>query len=215
MDHTPGQRQFTDVAVYRRYYKGKYGLSDAEIDRFIEDMRRAQTRFGDRYRAALADGCRRRGLPVASHDDATPAHVAEAMDAGCAIAEFPTTMDAARAAHAAGLAVLMGAPNLVLGGSHSGNVSAMDLAEAGVLDILSSDYVPLSLLHAAFLLHERGPRLPLSQAIALVTATPARAVGLDDRGAIAPGLRADLARVGGRPPFVTPVAVWRGGRRIA
>ncbi len=91
-----------------------------------------------------------RGVALASHDDATDAHVREAVSDGVAIAEFPTTREAARLSHDAGIRVLMGAPNLVRGGSHTGNVSAQDLAREGLLDILSSDYVPSSLLWGAF-----------------------------------------------------------------
>ena len=94
------------------------------------------------------------GLPVASHDDTTLEHVEEAASAGIVISEFPTTMQAARAAREAGLVILMGAPNMVLGRSHSGNVSALELARVGLLDVLSSDDVPNSLLHGAFLLHQ-------------------------------------------------------------
>ena len=110
--------------------------------------------------------------------------------------------------------VVMGAPNLVLGGSHSGNVSAQQLARHGLLDALSSDYVPVSLLHGAFQLH-RTLRMPLPQAIAPISRNPAAMIGLEDRGAIAPGLRADLvrARLIGETPSV--VAVWREGERVA
>ena len=113
------------------------------------------------------------------------AHVEEAAKVGTAIAEFPTTLEAAHAARAYGLAILAGAPNLVCGGSHSGNIAAAELARRGLLDILSSDYVPASLLHGAFLLHARLA-LPLPAAIATVTATPAERAGLDGRGASSP-----------------------------
>ncbi len=101
----------------------------------------------------------------ASHDDTTPEHVEEARGSGVTISEFPTTIEAAEAAHAAGMGIVMGAPNLVLGGSHSGNVSAGDLAARGLLDVFSSDYVPASLLQAVFLLH-RTAGLDLPAAVA-------------------------------------------------
>jgi alpha-D-ribose 1-methylphosphonate 5-triphosphate diphosphatase len=109
----------------------------------------------------------------------------------------------------------MGAPNVVRGGSHSGNIAARDLASRGVLDVLSSDYVPLSLLHAPFVLADDFDGISLPQALAMVTSTPARTVGLNDRGRIAPGLRADLVRV--RRDDGVPVvrSVWREGRRVA
>ena len=107
----------------------------------------------------------------------------------------------------------MGAPNVVRGGSHSGNVAAEELARDGTLDIFSSDYVPASLLQAAFALPERVRSISLPQAVQMVSATPARAVGLGDRGQIAPGLRADLVRVQTvRVPIVREV--YREGRRI-
>lgn len=154
------------------------------------------------------------GIPLASHDDTTLADVALSQDENVALAEFPTTREAAEASHAAGITVMMGAPNLIRGGSHSGNVAAQDLAADGLLSILSSDYVPASLLMAAFLLPERVPGIDLSQAIATVTANPARATGLDDRGRIAVGKRADLVRV--RLAQGVPVVrqVWRAGVRV-
>ncbi|HEX2020215.1 MAG TPA: amidohydrolase family protein, partial [Aurantimonas sp.] len=147
--------------------------------------------------------------------DATLAHVEEAVALGTSVAEFPTTAEAAEASRAAGLHVLMGAPNIVRGGSHSGNVPAIELLQRGLLDILSSDYVPLSMLQGVFHLADTG-EASLPDAIRLVTANPAEAVGLADRGAIAQGLRADLVRVGtspGEPPVVR--SVWREGHRVA
>jgi alpha-D-ribose 1-methylphosphonate 5-triphosphate diphosphatase len=214
MDHTPGQRQFTSLAKYREYNQGKYGLSDVEIDQLIEQRQADRQRFAERHQAAIVSLSQKRGLALASHDDATVRHVEEAVAAGAVIAEFPTTLDAARAARLYGLAILGGAPNLVLGRSHSGNVPVAELAALGLLDILSSDYIPASALHGAFLLHLRhGLRLP--EAIATVTLTPARRVGLDDRGEIAPGQRADLVRVRVVGDLPVVVGVWRGGRRVA
>jgi alpha-D-ribose 1-methylphosphonate 5-triphosphate diphosphatase len=213
MDHTPGQRQFTNLSKYREYYQGKYGLSDAEMEDYAALQLRNQTLYSDANRHAIVDHCRREGIALASHDDATPEHVAQAAGEGVVIAEFPTTLDAAEAAHSQGLAILMGAPNVVRGGSHSGNISALDLAREGLLDILSSDYVPASLLHSAFLVHEKaGWTLP--DAVALVSHKPAMHSGLPDRGEVAPGKRADFLRVrvvGGVP---NAIAVWRQGQRI-
>jgi alpha-D-ribose 1-methylphosphonate 5-triphosphate diphosphatase len=109
----------------------------------------------------------------------------------------------------------MGAPNLIRGRSHSGNVAALALAEAGHLDILSSDYVPASQLMAAFLLPEQASGISLPQALATVTANPARATGLTDRGALTPGLRADLVRVQRAEGVPVVREVWRTGRRVA
>jgi alpha-D-ribose 1-methylphosphonate 5-triphosphate diphosphatase len=214
MDHAPGQRQFVDVAKYREYNQGRYGLTEAQLDALVERRLEERARYAEEHRAAITALCRKHGLPVASHDDATVAHVDEAMQAGAAIAEFPTTLEAAQAAHEYGLAVLAGAPNLVRGQSHSGNVPAALLAERGWLDVLSSDYVPASVLHGAFLLHLRhGMSLP--RAIATVSATPARRVGLEDRGVLAVGRRADLVRVRVAGDVVVVRGVWVGGERVA
>jgi alpha-D-ribose 1-methylphosphonate 5-triphosphate diphosphatase len=214
MDHAPGQRQFAKMEVYRRYYQGTTGMSDEAFERFAAKRIAEAEANSAKNRQAIFDACRQKGIVVASHDDANVDHVMEAIDGGVAIAEFPTTKEAAAAAHTAGLKVLMGAPNRVRGGSHSGNVSTQELAEDGSLDILSSDYVPASLLMAALLLPSLVPSISLPDAVATVTSNSASAVGLDDRGAIAVGLRADLIRVraGEGPPVV--VAAWREGRRI-
>ena len=214
MDHAPGQRQFARMEKYREYYMGKYHLSPAEMDRFVSEQLANSARHSDQQRAAIVDICRSRELALASHDDATLEHVTESADYGMAIAEFPTTFEAAEASHARGLKVLMGAPNIVRGGSHSGNIAAADLAQRGVLDILSSDYYPASLLQAALGLAEQDNGYDLPQAIATISLAPARAAGLDDRGEIAVGLRADLvqAQVHNGQPVIGQV--WRQGRRV-
>ena len=213
MDHSPGQRQFQTMDQYTLYYKTKRGLSDEAFAAFVARRQDASARHSGPNRDVVAADCRARGIALASHDDATLDHVAESASHGIRIAEFPTTMEAARASHAAGISVLMGAPNIVRGKSHSGNIAAGDLAEAGVLDVLSSDYVPISLIHAPFVLADNG--IDLSRAIAMVTATPARSVGLTDRGRIAAGLRADLVRVHRQEGVPVVRAVWREGRRVA
>lgn len=213
MDHTPGQRQFVNLDKYREYYQGKHGMSDAEIDAFTERQLENQRLHSAANRRAIVAMCRARDIPLASHDDATVEHVAEAVGEGVAISEFPTTTDAAGAAHKSGLGILMGAPNVVRGGSHSGNVSALELARAGLLDGLSSDYVPMSLLHAAFLLRERVD-WSLPSAVATVTANPARMAGLSDRGEIAQGKRADFIRVRAHDGIPVVMGCWRGGERV-
>ncbi|BCH52993.1 alpha-D-ribose 1-methylphosphonate 5-triphosphate diphosphatase [Agrobacterium vitis] len=218
MDHSPGQRQFQTMDQYTLYYKTKKGLSEEAFARFVEKRLEASAAYSSQHRDTLARICAERGITVASHDDATLAHVEEAKGHGVRLAEFPTSLEAADASHQAGMSVLMGAPNVVRGGSHSGNIAATDLAERGVLDVLSSDYIPLSLLHAPFVLAHRYEAISLPQALAMVTSTPARTVGLEDRGRIAPGLRADLVRVRysenhGGVPVVR--SVWRQGRRVA
>lgn len=218
MDHTPGQRQFTDLGNYRNFYKKKFSLSDAEMQAFEAETMARQARYAAPQRAAVVAAAHRMGLPLASHDDAKPEHVAEAAAEGMRIAEFPTTLEAADLSRKAGMKLLMGAPNLVRGGSHSGNIAAADLAARGWLDILSSDYMPVSLLQAVFLLAPTDAELPAAAATA--TATPAEAVGLNDRGRLEIGKRADLLRVrlhrgGGAPPLPIVQGVWRAGRRVA
>lgn len=214
MDHTPGQRQFANLDAYAAYHAEARGFTAAQAAAFLAEARSAQAATVGPNRAALLARAAARGLRIASHDDATPAHVAESVAAGARIAEFPTTLDAARAARAAGQMIVMGAPNLLRGGSHAGNVSAADLARAGLLDILSSDYAPASLLLAAFALAEDVAGWTLPRAIACVTRTPALAVGLADRGAIAPGLRADLARVWRAERLCVVRGLWRAGARV-
>jgi len=216
MDHTPGQRQFVSMDKFREYYGGKSGMSDAQLDDFIAQRRVQHAVCAGPNRAEIVRLCADAHVVLASHDDATVEHVDEAIADKVAIAEFPTTVAAARASHEAGLKVLMGAPNLVRGGSHSGNVSAAELASLGVLDIMSSDYVPFSLIQAAFQLPERVDGIELPAAIRTVTQTPAMAAGLVDRGAIDPGLRADLVRVHHRPGTVPIVrSVFLKGERVA
>jgi alpha-D-ribose 1-methylphosphonate 5-triphosphate diphosphatase len=194
MDHTPGQRQFTKMEKFLQYYKGKYGLDDKGIETLILWRQENQKKYASRHRALLVKKCRDLGIPLASHDDTTVDHITEAASDGIVICEFPTTLEAAKSAHQYGLNILMGAPNLVLGGSHSGNISALELGKFGLLDILSSDYVPGSLIQGVFLLNSKLD-MPLQHAVALVTVNPAGMVGLQDRGTVQVGKRADLIHV--------------------
>lgn len=215
MDHTPGQRQFADVHKYRFYYQKKYGMSDEVFERFLADRQRDHEAHSARHRREIVMLCNNRSLVLASHDDASLAHVAEAVTDGMTIAEFPTTIDAARASKEAGMAVLMGGPNLVLGGSHSGNIAARQLAELQLLDIVSSDYVPSSLVHSVFALTQDGIEVDLPVAVRMVSGNAARAAGLTDRGEIGAGLRADLVRVALVDGTPVVRAVWREGVRVA
>jgi alpha-D-ribose 1-methylphosphonate 5-triphosphate diphosphatase len=215
MDHAPGQRQFQTMDQYTLYYKTKRGLSDEAFAHFVARRQEASQIYAKPHRDVIAAHCRQLGITVASHDDATLDHVDEAIGYGVKLAEFPTSLDAAKASHEAGMSVLMGAPNIVRGKSHSGNIAARDLAERGTLDVLSSDYVPLSLVHAPFILADEVESISLPKAVAMVTATPARTVGLADRGRIEIGLRADLARVRRGKDMPVVRAVWRGGERVA
>ncbi|MGI1668701.1 MAG: alpha-D-ribose 1-methylphosphonate 5-triphosphate diphosphatase [Neptuniibacter sp.] len=214
MDHSPGQRQFANIDKYKEYYQGKYHMNESQIQALIERQTANSERIGSKHRKEIAQLCRERGLSLASHDDATSAHVAEAVEDGIVIAEFPTTVEAAEESRKHGLHVLMGSPNAVRGLSHSGNVSARDLAAKGLLDTLSSDYVPNSLLHSAFVLEEVVDHISLPQAIRMVSTNPADAAGLDDRGEIALGKRADLIKVKKLEKAPLVRQVWRQGIRV-
>ena len=188
-------------------------LSEDELQEFFQERYRQHEQYAIPHRRALVDIARENSITLASHDDTTIEHVEESLADGAAIAEFPTTREAADASHRAGISVVMGAPNLIRGGSHSGNVAASELAEIGLLDIFSSDYIPASLVMAAFQLPKHAAHISLPDAIATVTKTPARAAGLEDRGEIAVGKRADLVHVrDGETPIVR--TVWREGHRV-
>lgn len=215
MDHTPGQRQFMKLEQYYLYYQGKTGMSDADMETFISARIAEHEKYSEPNRHAIVKRGHEIGLALASHDDATAEHVDEAKRDGVAIAEFPTTIEAAKASRDANLAILMGAPNVVRGKSHSGNISATDLAKEDLLDVLSSDYVPFSLMQGAFKLAENVEHITLPDAIAKVSRNPARAAGLADRGELANGKKADFARVH-LPDDGVPIvrAVWRDGQRV-
>jgi len=212
MDHTPGCGQNADFDRYRALRR-KEGAAPDVIERWIAELLDQRARVRGPNRAALLS--RLRGLPVAlaSHDDRTAEEVAQNRADGILIAEFPVSLEAALAARSLNMPVIAGAPNLVRGGSHSGNVAAAELVRAGAVDSFASDYVPASLVEAAFGAVAEGITLP--EAVALVTANPARLAGLSDRGRIAPGLRADLVRVRVHEGLPVVRQVWRAGERVA
>ena len=215
MDHTPGERKFVDEAKLKVYYQGKYGLSDSEFDKMVIERKELQAKYSKKHRLEISSMCKNIGVTTATHDDATEAHIKEAITLGATISEFPTTVAAASAANNAGMSTIMGGPNVVRGGSHSGNVSAADLSDKGLLDALSSDYVPSSLLYGAFLLNDKQG-LSLPDAIATVTTNPARMANFNDRGEIKAGLRADLIQVK-RCTDGTPIVrkTFKLGERVA
>ncbi|ABE41052.1 Phosphonate metabolism PhnM [Rhodopseudomonas palustris BisB5] len=216
MDHTPGQRQFRDEEKLRDYYRGKgAGMTDAELDAMFARRLYCKETYAEANMRAIVALAHQHEIPLASHDDTTDENVVDAIRDRVAVAEFPTTIEAARGLHAAGIDILMGAPNVVRGGSHSGNIAAIDLAREGLLDILSSDYIPSSLLMAALQLPLRAPAIDLAAAVRTVTKAPAEAVGLPDRGEIAVGKRADLIRVHVAHDVPAVRSVWREGHRVA
>jgi len=212
MDHTPGQRQYRNLEKYLANWRAD-GMSDTAMDERMAGIRDRQARNADRHRRLVADVAKARRIPLASHDDEDAAHIDTAADLGATVAEFPVTLEAARRARARGMIIVMGGPNLIRGGSYSGNVPAADLAHEGLLDAL--DYVPRSLIECAFAL--TGPKFgwSLPRAAAVVTAGPARAAQLDDRGVIAAGRRADMVRVRVQDALPVVRGVWVEGVRQA
>ncbi len=213
MDHSPGQRQFRDINKLREYMVGKHDLTEEEFQEHIGAQIARREAVGDAHEAAAIAAAERLGAVLASHDDTTEDHVKESAQKGIALAEFPTTHEAAIACHQHNIAVMMGAPNLIRGYSHSGNVAARELAESGTLDILSSDYIPFSLLSGAIRLGQIWGNM--ARGMATTTRNPARAAHLHDRGTMEEGKRADLLRikmVGDTPKLL---GVWVEGRRIS
>ena len=214
MDHSPGVGQYRDIARYRAMRQRQMQLPDAEVARRVEELLDQRARLREPNRRWLLQRLAHRDLPLASHDDDNAEDVARNAEDGIRISEFPVVRAAAEAARRLGVAVIAGAPNIVRGGSHSGNVGAAELIRAGLVDALASDYVPAAMVEAAWqAAAECGISLPA--AVAMITDAPARMAGLADRGRIEVGLRADLARVGaaGDLPFVRQV--WRTGDRVA
>jgi alpha-D-ribose 1-methylphosphonate 5-triphosphate diphosphatase len=211
MVHLPGMGQFPDEAAWRRHYT----TVDADGELADVRLRRRRARLGkvEDARAAVAGLARRHGLALASHDDESEVAVARAHRLGAGISEFPVTLEAAAAARALGMDVVMGAPNARVGRSHHGNGSARGALAAGALTVLASDYHPPSLLGAAYALADERV-CSWTEALALVTANPARAAGLDDRGRIESGARADLVAVGRRSGFPTVAGAWVAGGQV-
>jgi alpha-D-ribose 1-methylphosphonate 5-triphosphate diphosphatase len=209
MDHTPGQGQFKSIDAYRSFQSRTYKKDDAEFEVLLAE-KLAQGEGAAARMEQLALTARGLGIPLASHDDDRPEKVAVVKALGVSISEFPINLQTAQAAQAAGLATLYGAPNIVRGQSQSGSMRALDAVMAGVADCLCGDYSPAALLPAVLQLPAMAG-IALHEAVALVTCNPARAVGLNDRGVIAAGRRADLLAVrylGGLPQAAR---VWSSG----
>lgn len=191
MDHTPGQGQFRDLEIYRNTLKGYRSLSESELDALITDIQ-ARERLTIEDIAELAGIAIEHGVAVASHDDDTKEKVALVKAFGTGISEFPITLEIAREARNIGMHTVAGAPNVLLGGSHSGNLSAAEAIRDGAVDILCSDYYPAAILHAIFVMH-REHGLPLHELVKLATINAAQAVGMGkDFGSIEAGKKADL-----------------------
>lgn len=209
MDHTPGQGQYRDMLVYRETMKGYHeGITDEGVER-LAAAEHAAEKFTPDQLERMASLAHEHGVSVASHDDDSTDKLDFMQTLGATISEFPVDADTAREARARGMHTLAGAPNVMMGHSHSGNLSARKGVESGLIDMLCSDYYPAALIDAVFILH-RECGLTLPEAFALVTVNPAKATGIDDElGSIRPGLRADILLVreigcGGRENVTTP-----------
>ncbi len=213
MDHTPGQRQFMDVAKFEAYVRGKDSMDADGFGEYVDFLYGLHDKFGKRHEEATVAAAKRFGAVLASHDDTTVSQVATSAGYGIHLAEFPTTVEAAQANHTHGIANIMGGPNLVRGGSHSGNVAAMDLAKQGLLDIISSDYVPSSLLLGAVMLGNKWGNM--AKGLHTVTAAPAKYTNLEDRGRLEVGLQADLIRFRVTEGVPALRAAWHKGLRSA
>jgi len=215
MDHTPGDRQSPNMERWFWHMIRDMEVDEATGRTMMADLLDRSRRVGPDVRAHVVAASRAAGKPLMSHDDRTVDHVDQALAEGATIAEFPTTLAAARRARDAGLTIVAGAPNYLRGGSQSGNIAVADLLAQGLVDVLASDYIPRSPLDAAFALAaDTSMPFDLPASLRLVTHAPARLTGLTDRGEITQGLRADLAAVqvvGGQPVVQ---AVWRAGKQV-
>jgi alpha-D-ribose 1-methylphosphonate 5-triphosphate diphosphatase len=212
MDHSPGVGQYGDLDRYRAQRR-REGMREEMIEDRIATLTAQRAECREPNRRWLIARVKHRDITLASHDDRHESDIAENIADGIKLSEFPVTMEAARAARAGGMEVIAGAPNIVRGGSHSGNIAAADLVRERLVDAFASDYVPASLVEAAFSCASMdGVGLP--DAIALVTDHPARMARLADRGRIEPGLRADLVRVRVHEGLPVVRQVWRAGERV-
>jgi alpha-D-ribose 1-methylphosphonate 5-triphosphate diphosphatase len=215
-DHAPGHRQYPDMDYYRKKHMKNYGLDEKEMDAFVEVILGQSQKFGAHRRTELVEASHARNIPTASHDDRTVEEVEQAVEDGMVVAEFPITFDAAELARKRGLKVLAGGPNLCRGGSHHpGNLLTGDIAKRGFLDILVSDYVPISLVQGLFMMTNAEFGFSVPDAIRIGSKNPAAAAGLTDRGEIAPGKRADLAQVKLVDGIPVVRRVWVRGERVA
>ena len=194
MDHTPGQGQFTERKHFISYYGQAEHLSGDQAAKLAEARMATRHEVGDEHIRELTDLCRRQGIPMASHDDDTVQKIAWVHGMGIGLSEFPVRLAAAREARRLGMEVLMGAPNILRGGSLTGNLGGQDAIREGACTVIGSDYAPMSMLHAVFQVYRAGI-LPLHEAIRLVTANPAHAVGLHESGSLREGAVADLVLI--------------------
>lgn len=215
MEHIPGIRQSRDIDHFIERNVVRGNRSREEIMASLEeDMVRMQD-IGKQVRPHIVQMAHDHDLPLLSHDDTEPEHIDLAVSEKVAISEFPCTLEAARLAHQNGMKIVAGAPNILRGGSQSGNVAVKDLMAENLVDILASDYVPRSMLDASFLMGLSDDfDVSLSDAIRMVSLAPAQAANLHDRGEIAVGKRADLVQVALHDGYPYVKRIWRQGERV-
>lgn len=214
MDHTPGQGQFTDVNHFRTYYSKARGLSREHVDLIIERRLEASRRIDWAGLEHLSRVCRENAIRMASHDDDSEEKVAAVSRLGVSLSEFPVNLAAAQAARRHGMLISLGSPNVLRGGSLTGNLSGREALGAGLGDVLCSDYAPMSLLHAALQLNREGI-LDLPAAVRLITLNAARAVGIDhETGSIEAGKAADMVLVDDRAKVARVVRTFVAGREV-
>jgi alpha-D-ribose 1-methylphosphonate 5-triphosphate diphosphatase len=212
MDHTPGQGQFKNMAAYRDYLARNYKKTEAELDQII-DKKLASAGGAFERAKTLISAAHEKGLSVASHDDDTRERIDIMSGLDVQISEFPINMEAASAAGEKGMSTIFGAPNILRGKSQSGSMKALDAIEAGVADCLCADYAPAALLVAVMKLPQLTD-IDLASSIRLVTSNPAKAAGLDDRGEISVGKRADLIMVDMPAGLPQVTRVWLKGKMV-
>ena len=188
MDHTPGQGQYRDLEIYRKSHDSSIGQTYEEI---LEAHRNKKTLTFEQMKE-LAEIAHEKNITVASHDDDTIEKLELNMQIGVNISEFPITIEVAKEAKKKGFYTVVGAPNILLGGSHSGNMSAAEAILNDCADILCSDYYPQALLHSIFIMyHKHGVSLP--EMIKKVSLNPAKAMQIDkEYGSLEAGKRADV-----------------------
>jgi alpha-D-ribose 1-methylphosphonate 5-triphosphate diphosphatase len=203
MDHTPGQGQYRDLEVLIKSYPHWKAMSEIKTKEEILAEAKAKPVASHEMLKRLANMAHERNISLASHDDDTVEKLSLMKNEyNVKISEFPIEMEVAKKAHEMGIYVVLGAPNVLMGGSHSGNLSAIDAIKENAADILCSDYYPSSLLHSAFKLEQDGI-ISLPQAVKMLTLNPAEAMGIDaDYGSVEAGKKADLLvvkKIHGKP----------------
>ncbi|MFP4128259.1 MAG: alpha-D-ribose 1-methylphosphonate 5-triphosphate diphosphatase [Desulfonatronovibrio sp.] len=195
MDHTPGQGQFSTSEEFKKYYSAYFSRDEQEVQEIMEQRKAIRDSVGLKNACYVAEVCTENKVPLASHDDDSREKIDFIASLGAVISEFPINMEAMSLAREQGLMVAVGSPNIIRGGSHNNNLRAMDIIRAKGADIVCSDYVPSTLLHALFKIHSQCP-MPLPEAVRLFSTNPAKAVNADaSTGRLEPGLDADLLLV--------------------